>query len=178
MLLGTQVSLGPVLESDGAIFFRWRNTPGLMHLDGLYRPCSQAEFDGWFRGIGRSPAQVVFAIRTLDQAQLVGYLEVREIQPLNRSADISIMIGDAVNWGRGYGRDALGLAVGFCWKELNLQRLSMVVMMHNQRALRAYRAAGFQEEGRMRQALYSDGQFVDLVLMARLRSDTAEPVPA
>jgi RimJ/RimL family protein N-acetyltransferase len=41
----------------------------------------------------------------------------------------------------------------------------------NERAIRAYRACGFVEEGRLRQHVWSDGQYDDLVQMGILRDE-------
>jgi len=41
------------------------------------------------------------------------------------------------------------------------------------RAIRSYQAVGFVHEGRQRQHIWSDGGYVDVVLMALLRKDFA-----
>jgi RimJ/RimL family protein N-acetyltransferase len=41
----------------------------------------------------------------------------------------------------------------------------------NERAVHAYRAAGFVEEGRMRQHVWSDGAYDDVVYMGVLREE-------
>ncbi|MGB6446390.1 MAG: GNAT family protein, partial [Xanthobacteraceae bacterium] len=66
---------------------------------------------------------------------------------------------------------ALHLAVDFCWSHLNLNRIQLIVFKHNQRAIRAYQAAGFKKEGMLRKAAFIGGEWVDLVPMAILRSD-------
>ena len=42
------------------------------------------------------------------------------------------------------------------------------------RAIRAYRACGFVEEGRLRQHVWSDGAYIDLVYMGILREEWGE----
>jgi RimJ/RimL family protein N-acetyltransferase len=71
--------------------------------------------------------------------------------------------------GQGYGKEALRLALDFCWNHLNLNRVQLVVFRHNSRAIGAYAAAGFRKEGRLRKAAFIDGEWVDLVLMAACR---------
>ena len=43
--------------------------------------------------------------------------------------------------------------------------------LHNERAIRAYKACGFVEEGRLREHMYSDGRYVSAVYMGILRSE-------
>jgi diamine N-acetyltransferase len=41
----------------------------------------------------------------------------------------------------------------------------------NERAMAAYRSCGFREEGRQREHVWSDGQYIDLVYMGLLRRE-------
>jgi RimJ/RimL family protein N-acetyltransferase len=43
------------------------------------------------------------------------------------------------------------------------------VLSHNERAMRAYRAVGFRREGLLRKAVFVDGKWADLMVMAVLR---------
>ncbi|HTV53126.1 MAG TPA: GNAT family N-acetyltransferase, partial [Steroidobacteraceae bacterium] len=134
MLIGTQVCLGPLFQADARSIFNWRNRVELMHLDGLYRPVSQAQFDEWFNGAGKDATRVVFSIRRQSDLELLGFIQINHIHPVYRSAEIGIMIGEAANRGKGYGQEALRLCVGFCWDELNLQRLSVAIVGANAQA--------------------------------------------
>jgi RimJ/RimL family protein N-acetyltransferase len=173
MLIGSDIVLGPLTRADAGPIFGWRNTVEVMHLDGLYRPVSQLNFDEWFNSVGKDPSRVVFAIRRRSDQAFVGYVQISGIHPVFHSADLSIMIGDRANRSKGYGREALRLCIGFCWNELNLQRLTMIVLADNAAAITAYEKAGFEREGQMRRAVYLDGAFKDTIVMGLLR-----PVPA
>ena len=54
---------------------------------------------------------------------------------------------------------------------LNLRRGFLRVHGRNERGIRAYRACGFVEEGRLRQHVWSDGAYDDLVLMGVMREE-------
>jgi RimJ/RimL family protein N-acetyltransferase len=53
----------------------------------------------------------------------------------------------------------------------NLHRIWLDTTASNEAALRSYAAAGFVEEGRLREAAFVNGRYVDAVRMAVLRSD-------
>jgi len=169
MLTGNLICLGPMFQADARPIFNWRNSVDLMHLDGLYRPVSQLQFDEWFNGIGKDATRVVFSIRKQGDLALVGFIQVSKIHPVYRSAEIGIMIGDSANRGKGYGQEALRLCAGFCWQELNLQRLAVAIVGNNPAARRAYEKVGFELEGVMRRAIYVAGRFEDLTFMGMLR---------
>ena len=49
--------------------------------------------------------------------------------------------------------------------------MHLQTLASNEAALRAYRAVGFVEEGRLREAAWVEGAYDDVVLMAVLRRD-------
>lgn len=171
MLIGEKICLGPMLQPDAAIIFNWLNTVSLMHLHGNFAPVSQRSFDDWFAGIGKDPSRVVFSIRKHGNLAFLGYIQLTEIHPVFRSAVVGITIGDPANRGQGYGQEALTLCIGFCWKELNLQRLSLMIVGNNEPAMRAYEKAGFEQEGVLKRAVFANGVYMDATIMGLLRSD-------
>jgi RimJ/RimL family protein N-acetyltransferase len=88
-----------------------------------------------------------------------------------RHAELGIGIGDREYWGRGYGREAVGLLLDYAFRLRNLRRVWLEVHAANERAIRAYRSCGFVEEGRMRSHVWLDGRYVDNVIMGVLRDE-------
>jgi RimJ/RimL family protein N-acetyltransferase len=173
MLVGEKVTLGPLVQGDAPFLFSWLNNLELARQNGPYRPMDQIKFDQWFNTIGSDPSRVVFAIREVGDMRLIGYLQIINIQSASRVAEMGLMIGDVTKHGLGYGQEAVALAVKFCWRDLNLQRVSMFVVGDNPRAIRAYEKAGFEIEGTMRRAAFVDDQFQDMTIMGLLRNEGA-----
>ena len=171
MLIGEKVCLGPILLGDAPKLFNWLNTVDLAYRNGPYRPLSEAHFNGWINGFNADPARVIFAIRTQGDLRLLGYLHLTNIDAVARGAELGMLIGDAQDQGRGLGGEALGLAIGFCWRDLNLQRLTLYVVGDNPRAIAAYAKAGFVHEGVMRHAAFVNGAHRDITVMGLLRED-------
>lgn len=88
-----------------------------------------------------------------------------------RVCEIGITIGDRAFWGQGYGGEAIELLVGYGFRHFNLHKICLTVHGENERAIRAYRRAGFVEEGRLREHVWSDGAYRDLVHMGLLRAE-------
>ncbi len=174
MLIGETVCLGPVLAGDAPQLFNWCNTVALAHANGAYRPMDEGRFKAWLTDFANDPTRVLFALRDRADLRLMGYLQLTDIQPAARVAELGVLIGDPADQGRGFGQEAVALAVGFCWRDLNLQRLTLRVIGDNPRAIRAYAKAGFEVEGVMRRAAYVDGAHRDITIMGLLREDTAD----
>jgi RimJ/RimL family protein N-acetyltransferase len=171
MIFGKTVALGPILPVDIVRLFEWSDDAEAARLNEPYRPLNwQRQEAFWLNPEGDS-SRVSFAIRSRDQPEIIGYIQIRDIQPIHRSAMIGIRIGDAGQRGRGKGREALGLAIDYCWNQLNLTRLALTVFADNNRAIALYDALGFTREGVLERALFIDGKWVDLALMALLHPD-------
>jgi RimJ/RimL family protein N-acetyltransferase len=169
MLLANRITIGPLIPEDSGLLFCWANDVAAARLDSAYRPVDMMTHQQWWNGLGKDPTKVVFAIRKTAEPGIIGYVQIAGINAVHRSAELGIRIGAEKDRGHGYGKEALALAVEFCWSHLNLNRLQLVVFKHNHRAVSAYRAAGFKKEGLLRKAAFIDGAWVDVLLMASLR---------
>lgn len=170
MLRGDRICLGPLVGSDSAKLFAWLNDPAVARSNGPYRPLDQAKFDQWFANVGADPARVVFAIRMLGDLRLLGYLQIVDINATLRTANLGLVIGSDADRGKGYGGEALSLAIGCGWRDLNLQRLQLTVVGANPRAIGVYERAGFEIEGVLRRAAYVGGEYRDITVMGLLRT--------
>ena len=168
------VAIGPLIPDDSAALFRWVNDVKSASLDVAYRPVDGVAFNAWLGTFATDTSKVLFVIRKRNNPAPCGYIQITNIHAVHRSADIGIRIGSDEDRGRGLGKAALKLAVDYAWNHLNLQRIQLTVLATNLRAVRAYKAVGFEEEGRFRRAAYIDGMWTDVIAMAILRSSQAE----
>jgi RimJ/RimL family protein N-acetyltransferase len=108
---------------------------------------------------------------------LIGGVELVDIDWCHRSAELQVWIGDRAWRRRGCGSDAMRLALGYAFRVLGLHRVSYLAPQPNPAAVACYKAAGFREEGQMRQAVYRDGVYHDVVVLGILRSDWTDEAP-
>jgi len=110
-----------------------------------------------------------FAIEA--DGKYVGYCGLMGLRNRYGNLELGIMIGDREYWGRGYGREVIGLLLRYGFHHLGARRIALTTHAKNERAIRCYLACGFVEEGRPRQAVWIEGEYVDLVEMAILRPE-------
>ena len=121
-----------------------------------------------FHAVARSLGPGAPARDALD-AVLPGWVRAALPQPAISSV-IAVFLGVVgVVYGILTRGEAVGLLVEYGFTKLNLRRVYLRVHARNERAIRAYRACGFVEEGRLRQHVWSDGAYDDLLYMAILR---------
>lgn len=87
------------------------------------------------------------------------------------SAEFGIGLYEPEYVGRGYGREALNLLLGWAFRVQNWRRIWCDTLAVNERAIRSYQACGFVEEGRLRQHDYHAGAYVDVVILGLLRTE-------
>jgi RimJ/RimL family protein N-acetyltransferase len=127
----------------------------------------QAEFDREAGRGGRDGARFVIEA----DAKVIGHCGLFGFNETDRTAELGITIGDKEYWGRGFGRDAVRVLVGYAFRYRNVRKVWLRVWGNNERAIRSYLACGFVEEGRLREHVWSAGRYVDLVYMGVLRRE-------
>lgn len=170
-LHGEQVVLAPLRADDSPLLFDWINDRGLVTLSSAFQPVSAAAHVAWFEQMRNRPDVDIFGIRLRDGDRLVGSCQLHDIHILHRSAELQIRIGVADTRGRGIGREAVGLLLHHGFAELALHRIYLHVLETNEPARRLYRSVGFREEGVAREAAHIDDGWVNVILMALLRSE-------
>jgi [ribosomal protein S5]-alanine N-acetyltransferase len=168
MFLGPRITIGAFVPDDYGAMFCWANDVAAARLDCAFRPINLRDVIASCE-IGNDASRVMLAIRQQTDQKIIGYVNIHSINTVHRSADIGIRIGEERHRGQGFGKEALAMALNYCWKHLNLERVGLVVFRNNARAIAAYRASGFKKEGVLKRFLFIDGARVDLVLMAAFR---------
>lgn len=117
------------------------------------------------------PGSYEFRLRRREDDLLVGFAALFAVEWGNRAAKMAIGIGDGRFRGRGYGREGLGLLLQYAFTEMNLHRVGLDVIAYNEPAIRLYERSGFQLEGRLREAVWREGQRYDRLEMGILASE-------
>jgi RimJ/RimL family protein N-acetyltransferase len=103
-------------------------------------------------------------------AETIGMCGLHMIEHYHQRATVGIRIGKPYR-GRGHGQDAVRTLVEYGFSQLNLEKISLQVLADDERAVGAYRKAGFIEEGRLRDHTWYDGARRDELVMGVRRED-------
>ena len=165
------VRIRELREKDSSKYFAWINNRELVLLNSPFSPVSEVEHKLWFESISKNQSAKTFSIVTNfegDEDFLIGTCSLRKINKLNKNAELQIRIGEPEFRNKGFGTTVIKklLSFGFC--DLNLHKIYLDVFKQNERARKAYLKCGFLEEGILREQVYIDGKFVDLVHMSIL----------
>jgi len=171
---GERVRLRAAEREDLKKFHEWVNDPEVTRGLGLYLPMSMTDEENWFNGVAqRDPNEkpLVIEVRDHEFWRMIGNSGIFGIEWVNRSGELGILIGEKSEWNKGYGTEAMTLLQRHCFETLNLNRVFLRVYADNVRAVRSYEKAGFVYEGRMREGVYKNGKYDDVIFMSVLRSE-------
>ncbi|MFN8594116.1 MAG: GNAT family protein [Thermomicrobiales bacterium] len=181
MILGELVNLRAVEREDAAIVYRWLNDPVVMR--GWGWSASAASMHAvtnliafWLDQeplLGRPPALIADSL----QGDPVGLVVLTSERPEARAVELSMLVGDPMVWGQGFGSDILHAILDACFTGWGAHRVGVQVEDDNPRALMLYQRFGFQEEGRLRQGAFRDGQYRDILLLSLLAAEWTGAAP-
>jgi RimJ/RimL family protein N-acetyltransferase len=165
-VVGARCYLSPLSHEDAAAHTEWENdlAVAIPLGDEAYTPTSLEKMHEQIDGALRNQAHV-FSIVDLETDRTIGRCMLTNLDAINRSAMLGIMIGEKEYQNRGYGQEATRLLLDYAFNLLNLNSVMLGTFVFNARAIAAYRKVGFQEIGRRRQGRIVAGKAYDVVLM-------------
>jgi RimJ/RimL family protein N-acetyltransferase len=143
------------------------------HYLGIKSPLSRDAAERFAKELLGQVGKTLFSfnIMRIEDAKLVGAVDLRDIDRENGSAEVAIFVGDPSLFGRGLGTDALRCVLDFGFGEQRLERIQLHVFDYNTRAKRSYEKAGFQTDAVLRRARFHRGAHHDVLVMSILRDE-------
>lgn len=173
MIEGNRLRLRPWAEPDLPILTLLRNDVATQaQLLSRARGNDPIQVRDWLHARAAQSDRIfyVIALRTTDRC--VGFLQVVDFDPVDRRAEFGICLLSETR-GRGFGGEALNLAMAHLVTHWNLRKLSLRVRADNAAAQSCYRKLGFLECGRLHAHVYLEGAWQDVVLMERILEGSA-----
>lgn len=147
----------------------WINDPDINNLLTTGRwPMNRPSEEAWFDATNSD--SVNLAIEKKD-GTYIGNIGFHKINPLSRTAEIGIVIGEKNEWGKGYGSAAEKMLIAHGFQRLNLFKIYAAVFEENIGSLKAAQKAGMHIEGQLKNHIYANGRYQDVICLAIFRED-------
>ena len=149
-LRGKHVTLRPMTEGDWDLLVRLNNDPEVMKYadSNEFEEKTRGEVQAIYRWI--STHAYCFIIEVEDRPigecwlQRMNLRRIVDQFPGEDLRRIDLAIGEKRLWGRGHGAEAIGLLVGFGFRDESVSAIFGLVLADNRRSLRAFQKNGFE----------------------------------
>ncbi|MHB9145134.1 MAG: GNAT family N-acetyltransferase [Symbiobacteriia bacterium] len=160
-----EVLIRPVRPEDAGAFAEIRRQPTVMEYNNLL-PSERGERDR--DELAKLGADHHVFVAEAD-GQVVGFARMVVFGGRQRHVGtVNVNVHDAYQ-GQGIGRRLLATLLDLADNYLALTRVQLEVWADNERAIHLYETLGFEPEGRRRKAVLRRGEYVDVLIMGRLR---------
>ena len=162
--------------NDSARVLAWRNSPEVSAYMYSDHKIGRDEHDRWFSGALTASDRRYWVV-DMDGAP-VGLANLARIDPTARRCDWAYYLGEASTRGQGLGSRIEYMVLRHVFETLRLNKLCCEVLLDNEAVWKLHESFGFVREAMLRQHVFKDGRFRDVVGLGMLASDWAANRPA
>ena len=174
------VKLRPVEKDDLAILYRMRIAND--HAFYGWRPITMTGQREWFEAISHDLTKEAFVLvrepGSIDgddefEKQFgidIGFCQVVDIDHRNGTAEVGGFMIDGACQQQGYGSAMIDMLVEFCFNDIGLRKLYLEVFASNNNVVRIYEKLEFSIEGILKEHVWKNGHWQDVLIMAKYRS--------
>ena len=165
MIKGNRVVLRPISESDTDNIVRWRNKK-IVQNNFIFREKFTPEMHNHWLNTKVKSGEVIQYIMLDEIGKPFGSIYYRDIDPISKTAEFGIFIGEEDHISRGYGQEAMRLFIDFGINELGLKKIDLRVIESNERAYHVYKKMGFKVISSQQQTSQPSGEILKVVHMS------------
>lgn len=167
-----KITLRPAEITDAKDLNRVKTMDGVFQSTCNHPGESIWETEEWINEAQKKSYLFIADVATGKESRVVGYVMLT-INPnirMRHCATLRIAV-DTEYQGQGIGKKLFAYIVNFSDNVLCLDRLELVVIKGMDTAISIYTRNGFEIEGTSRKAMTMNGEYVDILHMARLRKE-------
>ena len=170
-IYGNFVILRAIEREDLEILHRAINDPFLEKMEESFNfPISLTQQEKWLENVLQNRSDMRLMVEY--QGAAVGWISLTNIDWKNRCAHQGIKIFSEEYRNRGIATDAINALCQFAFHELGLNRLETSILSYNTPSLHLYcKKLNWQQEGVRKKAVYKNGHFHNVILLAILQED-------
>lgn len=161
-----KISLRLMDKEDTDRIVTWRNQDFVRRNFIYQQDFTREGHEKWIRTMIDTGLAVQFMICIGEEQRPVGCVYLRDIDRIHKKAEYGIFIGEKDAWGQGYGTWTAKKMIAYAFEKEGLHKLMLRVLAENQGAIRSYEKAGFVREAYLRDEVFLEGQYKDVIYMA------------
>ena len=132
---------------------------------------SEAYEKKWVEDTIFNSRDIKLAVCEVGSNKYIGNVYATDIDQTNRSCTTGVLIGNHDYWSQGYASEAYRLLLDYLFNERNINRVQAYVLENNVASIKMHQKVGYKIEGTLRQSVYKNGKYLDLVILSVLKDE-------
>lgn len=157
--------LADVQDQDHNWLVELHNDPEVLHNVTDPRPITIEGHIRWWKSL--NPTREIRKVFLVNGTR-AGFCKFYQVDSINANCVLGADLHKDFR-GKGFSYMMWQAMLDFCFKQLQMHRVSLTTASYNHVAQHVYTKMGFKEEGRRVQSLFRDGRFHDEICMYMLR---------
>tara|TARA_B100000029_G_C17419903_1_gene903903 strand:+ start:589 stop:1101 length:513 start_codon:yes stop_codon:yes gene_type:complete len=166
-----KIQLRKVKKTDLKDFRNWRNSENIWKNNTQFIFLNMSNQKKWIKSIhDKNSDKHMFTIIDTKKKP-IGICGLTNLNPIEKSAKIAIMIGNSNLRSKGIGSQSLELLLNYGFKILKLHRISADVLQYNVKSQSFFEKFNFQKEMELRDYIFRNGKWWNMIVYSKLISD-------
>lgn len=168
MLEGENITLRPIETADGEQLNLLRQDfAAIKAFVGNPFPGNEISQQEWINSMYPSdfPKNIYLAIEENTTKKFIGYTAARNINYIHSNAEVGTIF-NIDGRGKGYFKEVQLVFYNYLFNQINLHKLHSFALVDNEIAIKVDKKIGFEEEGYMKQHIFQDGVYKDVIILS------------
>ena len=170
-LEGERVYLRSITYDDTDLIVKWRNQDNVKRYFFYRGEFTNESHENWMKNKVETGEVAQFIVCMKDSDRTVGCTYLRDIDTENSKAEYGVFLGEEDIRGMGIGKEVLKLTVKYAFDNLKLHRVYARAKEDNKPSVNCFLSCGFTKEAVLRDSMFSDGEYVNVVILGILNND-------
>ena len=167
-LIGEHIYLRPITYADTDLIIKWRNSDSVRKYFIYREPFTKEGHENWMKNQIETKKAFQFIVCDNESGRPIGCTYLRDYDKIHNKAEYGVFIGEEGMRGKGLGKEMLNLTMSFAFCSLGLHKVYARALSDNAASINCFLACGFEKEAYLKDEVYLDGKYNDIVLFGKL----------
>jgi [ribosomal protein S5]-alanine N-acetyltransferase len=169
---GERIILRDVKTSDvNQDYCNWMNDPEVnQYLETRHSVQTLDSIMEYVKRLEGNKDEIFFAICLKEDGKHIGNIKIGPINHIHKYADVSLVIGDKNQWGKGFATEAIKLITNYAFQVLNLNKLRAGCYEQNEGSKKAFEKAGYTVEAIFKNQYLYKGKYINSFSLVRFNN--------
>lgn len=161
-----KILLRAVEPGDAELMMQWENDRSYWYVSGTTSPLPAFMIEEFVKPAYQDihiNKQLRLVIEVLHNKSTIGYVDLYDVDFINRRAGVGLVVGNTSQRGKGYASHALNLTKQYVFEILNLHQLHCYIHKSNTVSIHLFEKAGFEKCGVLKQWSLRNNVFEDVI---------------